>query len=269
MSTNAASSPSSSPAEPTASRGPSVAWIAGVGASAGLGAALARRFAQEGFVVALTGRTPQQLEAVAAEIAAAAGTAHAFAADVASEAEVHGVGQRVRALGPLSVAVFNASSAARAPTLEISVEQFTQAWRTSTLGGFVFAREALRGLLANPFDGATPAGRGSLLFTGATAALRGKPPFAAFAAAKAGLRSLSQSLAREFGPQGIHVAHVVIDGGIDGERLRSGAPQRAAQAGEDGLLQLDAIAESYWQLHAQHRSAWTQELDLRPFKEPF
>ena len=248
-----------------------VAWIAGVGASAGLGAALARRFAHEGFIVALTGRTPEQVGAVAAEIEAAGGRAHAFAGDVASEAEIHGIAQRVRALGPLTVAVFNASSAVRAPTLEITVDQFTQAWRTSTLGGFVFAREALRGLLANSIDVGADAGkgRGSLLFTGATAALRGKPPFAAFAAAKAGLRSLSQSLAREFGPQGVHVAHVVIDGGIDGERLRSNAPQRVAQVGDDGLLQLDAIAESYWQLHAQHRSAWTQELDLRPFKEPF
>ncbi|QNK67322.1 SDR family NAD(P)-dependent oxidoreductase [Variovorax sp. PAMC26660] len=246
-----------------------VAWIAGVGASAGLGAALARRFADEGFIVALTGRTQAQLQAVAGEIEAAGGRAHAFAGDVASEAEIHGIAQRVRALGPLTVAIFNAASAVRAPTLDISVDQFTQAWRTSALGGFVFGREALRGLLANTFEADGAKGRGSLLFTGATAALRGKPPFAAFAAAKASLRSLSQSLAREFGPQGIHVAHVVIDGGIDGERLRNNAPQRVAQAGDDGLLQLEAIAESYWQLHVQHRSAWTQELDLRPFKEPF
>jgi NAD(P)-dependent dehydrogenase (short-subunit alcohol dehydrogenase family) len=246
-----------------------VAWIAGVGASAGLGAALARRFAQGGFTVVLTGRTREQLDAVAAAIEASGGQAHAFAGDVASEAQIHGIAQRVRALGPLSAAVFNAASAVRAPTLEISVDQFTQAWRTTTLGGFVFAREALQALLANGADAQSPQGRGSLLFTGATAALRGRPPFAAFAAAKAGLRSLSQSLAREFGPQGVHVAHVVIDGGIDGERLRSGAPLRVEQAGADGLLQLDAIAETYWQLHAQHRSAWTQEIDLRPFKEPF
>lgn len=246
-----------------------VAWIAGVGASAGLGAALARRFASGGFTVALTGRTAPQLQAVAGEIEAAGGRAHAFAGDVASEAEIHGIAQRVQALGALSIAVFNAASAVRAPTLELTVDQFTQAWRTSTLGGFIFGREALQLLLANGLDSRAPNGRGSLLFTGATAALRGKPPFAAFAAAKAGLRSLSQSLAREFGPQGIHVAHVVIDGGIDGERLRSSAPQRVAQAGDDGLLNLDAIAESYWQLHLQHRSAWTQEIDLRPFKETF
>jgi len=246
-----------------------VAWVAGVGVSAGLGAALARRFASGGFTVALTGRTAQQLQVVAGEIEAAGGRAHAFAGDVGSEAEIHGIAQRVQALGPLSVAAFNAASAVRAPTLELTVDQFTQAWRTSTLGGFIFGREALQLLLANGLDPWAPTGRGSLLFTGATAALRGKPPFAAFASAKAGLRSLSQSLAREFGPQGVHVAHVVIDGGIDGEKLRSNAPQRVVQAGDDGLLNLDAIAESYWQLHLQHRSAWTQEIDLRPFKEPF
>ena len=246
-----------------------VAWVAGVGASAGLGAALARRFAAEGFIVALTGRTQAQLDAVAGEIVAAGGRAHAFAGDVASEAEMHGIAQKARALGPLIVAIFNAASGVRAPTLELSVDQFTQAWRTSALGGFIFGHEALRGLLANSFEAAGAYARGTLLFTGATAALRGKPPFAAFAAAKAALRSLSQSLAREFGPQGIHVAHVVIDGGIDGERLRTNAPQRAKDAGPDGLLGLDAIAEVYWQLHVQPRSAWTQELDLRPYKEPF
>lgn len=192
-----------------------------------------------------------------------------LAGDVAEEAQIQGIARQVQALGALSVAVFNAGSAVRAPTLELTVEQFTQAWSTSTLGGFIFARAALAVLLANGVDPHAPGGRGTLLFTGATAALRGKPPFAAFAAAKAGLRSLSQSLAREFGPQGVHVAHVVIDGGINGERLRRNAPQRVAQAGDDGLLQLDAITESYWQLHLQHRSAWSQEIDLRPYKEAF
>jgi len=133
--------------------------------------------------------------------------------------------------------------------------------RQHTYAGFLFARAALPGLLA--------AGGGSLLFTGATASLRGRGPFVAFAAAKAGLRSLAQSVAREYGPQGVHVAHVVIDGGIDGERLRTTAAQRVAAVGADGLLQPDAIAETYWQLHQQHRSAWTHELDLRPHSETF
>ena len=113
------------------------------------------------------------------------------------------------------------------------------------------------------------AGGGTLLFTGATASIRGRGPFTAFASAKAALRSLSQSCAREYGPRGVHVAHVVIDGGIDGEQLRSRAPQRAQEAGADGLLKPEAIAEVYWQLHVQPLSAWTQEMDLRPAREQF
>jgi NAD(P)-dependent dehydrogenase (short-subunit alcohol dehydrogenase family) len=127
----------------------------------------------------------------------------------------------------------------------------------------------VRLLLANGLDAQSPQGVGSVLFTGATASLRGGAKFAAFASSKAALRSLAQSLARDFGPQGIHVAHVVIDGGIDGERLRTAAPQRAAEAGVDGLLDPVEIAETYWQLHVQHRSAWTFELDVRPFNERF
>src|SRR5262249_49610865 len=149
----------------------------------------------------------------------------------------------------------------RAPSLELSVKQLEDAWRVNVLGGFIFAREALQACL--------PHQQGSLLITGATASLRGKPPFGAFAAAKAALRSLGQTFAREFAPQGIHVAHVGIDGGIDGERLRQAAPDRAKAAGADGLLSPDAIAETYWQLHRQPRSAWTHELDLRPYKEQF
>ena len=108
-----------------------------------------------------------------------------------------------------------------------------------------------------------------MIFTGASGSLRGKGGFAQFAAAKAGLRMISQSMAREFGPLGLHVAHVVIDGGINGQRLLSRRPQLAQERGEDGLLGVDAIAETYWQIHRQHRSAWTQEVDLRPFKENF
>ena len=238
-----------------------VIWVAGVGASAGLGGALARRFAKAGFTAAITGRNAERLEGVAAEIRSSGGKAVALAGDVARESDVLAVARRASELGQLEVGIFNAGNADRAPTLELSVDSFEQAWRSSTLAGFVFGREVVRSLL--------PRHHGSLFFTGATASLRGKPPFAAFASAKAGLRSLSQSFAREFGPQGIHVAHVVIDGGIDGERLRSRAADRVAQAGADGLLNLEAIAEVYFQLHLQHRSAWTQELDLRPFKEPF
>jgi NAD(P)-dependent dehydrogenase (short-subunit alcohol dehydrogenase family) len=246
----------------------SVAWIAGVGASAGLGAALGRRFAREGYAVVLTGRTAQRVEAVAAEIREEGGRALAAAGDVTSEQDLARIVALLRSHGTLRSAIFNAGNAVRAPTLELTTEQFESTWRTNVLGGFVFARAALP-LLLEAADATTNSLTRSLIFTGATASLRGRPPFAAFAAAKAGLRSLAQSLAREFGPDGVHVAHVVIDGGIDGERLRSAAPQRAQAAGPDGLLHPDAIAESYWQLHRQARSAWTQELDLRPWREPF
>lgn len=246
-----------------------VAWIAGVGASAGLGAAVARRHARAGLTVVLSGRTPDRIEAVAAKIRSAGGRAHALPGDVSVEAEAHRIAAEVVAIGPLRAAVFNAGNAVRGAALDLDAADFEQAWRGGAFAGFLFAREAIQAFLLNGRDPGTPQGRGSLVFTGATASLRGGAKFAAFASSKAALRSLAQSLAREHGPQGIHVAHVVIDGGIDGERLRSAAPQRATQAGTDGLLDPEAIAETYWQLHRQHRSAWTFELDLRPFKETF
>ena len=240
---------------------PGIAWIAGVGASAGLGAALGRRFAQAGLLVVLTGRNSERLSAVAAEIVALGSSARPLPGDVSSPKEVEHLVAQLERLGALRVAVFNAGNAVRGTPLEITPEQFESTWRGSTYAGFVFARAVLPRLLT--------AGGGTLLFTGATASLRARGNFVAFAAAKAGLRSVAQSFAREYGPRGVHVAHVVIDGGIDGERLRSNAPQFAAAAGDDGLLSPDAIAETYWQLHQQQRSAWTHELDLRPYKETF
>lgn len=246
-----------------------VAWIAGVGASAGLGAALARRYARGGLLVAVSARTRTRLDTIVHEVRDAGGHAMAVGGDVGDESDVQRMLAEVTALGPLHAAVFNAGTSVRGSALELEASQFEQTWRGTTLAGFLFGRAALRTMLANGADPATPRGRGSLIFTGATASVRGGARFAAFAAAKAGLRSLAQSLARDAGPQGVHVAHVVIDGGIDGERLRNSMPQRALDAGADGLLDPDAIAEAYWQLHVQHRSAWTQEIDLRPYKEPF
>lgn len=238
-----------------------VAWVNGVGAVQGLGAAVARRFAAEGYRVVVSGRSRDKLDAVVASIRDEGGDAVAVVADAGGEQDVLAAVAQVRQAGPLHAAVFNVGNSVAAPSLELTAELFEQTWRAATLGGFLFAREATRLLLEN--------GGGSLLFTGATASLRGKPPYTAFAAAKAGLRSLSQSFAREFGPRNVHVAHVVIDGGINGERLRNRAPDRLEQLGEDGTLALEDIADAYWYLHSQPRSAWTQELDLRPFKEPF
>lgn len=238
-----------------------VAWIAGVGAAAGLGAALGRRFARAGLHVALTGRTPQRLQALAAQIIASGGSASALPGDLSSERDLARLALEVERLGVLRCAVFNAGNAVRATPLEVTPEQFEAVWRGGTYAGFVFALTAVPRLLAG--------GGGSLLFTGATASVRGGAQFVAFASAKAALRSVAQSFARAYGPRGIHVGHIVIDGGIDGERLRRSAPERVAQAGADGLLDPEAIAESYWQLHAQQRSAWTHELDVRPYKESF
>jgi NAD(P)-dependent dehydrogenase (short-subunit alcohol dehydrogenase family) len=238
-----------------------VAWVVGVGASAGLGAAVARRFARGGLTVAITGRNEARLRAIEAEIADADGQARALPGDISVGSEVSRLSTAVRDIGPLHAAVFNAGNMVRGTALDVTPEQFEATWRGSAYAGYLFVRAALPLLLAS--------GGGSLLLTGATASIRGGGPFIAFASAKAALRSLAQSTAREYGPQGVHVAHIVIDGGIDGERLRSGAPERVAAAGRDELLDPDAIAESYWHLHEQPRSAWTHELDLRPFKERF
>ncbi|MDB5413512.1 MAG: gdhII1 [Rubritepida sp.] len=232
--------------------------VVGVGAEQGLGAAVARRFAREGHRVLVAGRTMDKLAHVVAGIEEAGGIAEAVVADATNSMDVAKLFDRAK---DLEVVVFNAGNNVRAPFRDLSVETFEEAWRINTLGGFVVGREAARRLV--------PLGRGTLIFTGATASLRGAANFAAFAAAKAGLRAIAQSAARELGPLGLHVAHAVIDGGIDGERLRARRPERAEAAGADGLLNIDAVAEAYWQLHRQHRSAWTLELDLRPYKESF
>lgn len=244
-----------------ASSSPGFAWVVGVGASAGLGAAIARRFAAGGLTAVVTGRTKAQLDKVVAEIEAAGGRAIAAPGDVTQEADLIAIRDRIEAQGPLEAAIFNAGNNRWKPTLEMETEFFEEIWRVGCLGGFIFGREAARPMVAR--------GRGSLLFTGASASLRGKPQFTAFAAAKAALRSVSQSMAREFGPKGVHVAHVVVDGAIDGDRINTRLPELAKQKGPDGLLKIDAVAEAFWFLHSQQRSAWTQELDLRPFSENF
>jgi NAD(P)-dependent dehydrogenase (short-subunit alcohol dehydrogenase family) len=241
------------------------AVVVGVGAERGLGAALCRRFATEGHHVLVAGRTADKLAKVVHAVAAAGGSAEPVATDATVESEVARLFDRAMTPGPgrdpADLIVYNAGNNRRIDFRDLSAQQFESFWRVGCLGGFLVGREAARRLV--------PLGRGSVLFTGASASLRGKPGYAQFAAAKAGLRMIAQSMAREFGPQGLHVAHVVIDGGIDGERLRGARPQIVEERGADGLLDIDAIAESYWQLHRQRRSAWTQELDLRPFKEGF
>jgi NAD(P)-dependent dehydrogenase (short-subunit alcohol dehydrogenase family) len=239
------------------------AVVVGVGSEEGLGAAVARRFARGGFHVLVGGRSSEKLERVVQSLGQGNGTPVQM--DATKEEDV----LRLFALAssaderrsPASVVVFNAGNNQPIPFQSVSAAQFEDFWRVGCLAGFLVGREAVNLLL--------PQGQGTILFTGASGSLRGKSGYAHFAAAKAGLRMVSQSMAREFGPQGLHVAHVVIDGGINGSRLKTLRPDAVAQRGEDGLLNIDAIAETYWQLHLQHPSAWTQEIDLRPFKESF
>jgi NAD(P)-dependent dehydrogenase (short-subunit alcohol dehydrogenase family) len=235
--------------------------VVGVGAVQGLGAAIARRFAAGGYPVAVAGRNAEKLETVVAALKASGASAVGVVGDAAAADDVRRFVAAAEQLAPLAVAVHNAGGNRPAPFLQVTEASFEQHWREHALGGFQLGQAALPALLRN--------GGGSLIYTGASGSLRGKANFAPFAAAKAAVRALAQSLAREFGPQGVHVGHVVIDGGIEGERLLTLRPQLRDQRGPDGLLHIDAIAEAYWTLHHQHRSAWTQELDLRPWSETF
>ncbi|MFN7304837.1 MAG: SDR family oxidoreductase [Phenylobacterium sp.] len=233
-----------------------------IGAGDGLGSAVARAFAAEGLAVCITrrARNLERLEALADEIRAAGGEAHAFGCDARDESEVIALFERIEAeVGPLEVVVFNIGANVRFPIVETTSRVFTKVWEMACFAGFLAGREAARVM--------TPRGRGTLIFTGATASLRGRDGFAAFAAAKAGLRALAQSLARELGPQGVHVAHVVVDGAVDGTFIRSIRGEVDDLLARDSILKPEEMAASYVHLHRQPRSAWTHELDLRPWSE--
>ena len=239
------------------------AIVVGVGPRAGLGGALCERLAREGHHVFVAGRTPEKVEALVAAIRSAGGRATGVAMDTTREPDVTALFDRAEKDGDgvLDLVVYNAGNAALGQVHDMEASFFEEVWRVGCLGGFLVGREAVRRML--------PRGRGTVLFTGATASLRGKPNTTAFAAAKAGLRSLAQSMARAYGPQGIHVAHVIIDGGIAGDKIMKGIPQFAQAMGEDGLVSLTGLADAYWYLYRQPRAAWTHELDLRTFKESF
>lgn len=238
------------------------AVVIGVGASEGLGAALCRRFAREGLHVAVGGRTAEKVERVAKEIESAGGRATPVRMDTTRAADVARIFDAITdAAGVPELVVYNAGNNQMRPLLEMDDAFFEQVWRLCCFGGFLTGREAARRML--------PEGGGTLIFTGATASLRARPPFTAFAAAKAALRALAHGMAREFGPRGLHVGHVVIDGVIGGEQVRGRFPQLIDRLGEDGVLHIDAIADTFYTLHTQDRTAWTLELDVRPYKETF
>ena len=235
--------------------------IVGVGASHGLGAAIARRFGRGGYPVTIAGRNAAKLDATAMDLQKIGARVSSVVGDAANAEDARRFVAEADRLAPLQVAVHNAGGNEPAPFLQVSEERFTRHWREHALGGYQLAQAAIPRLLEH--------GGGSLFFTGASASLRGKANFAPFASAKGALRNLAQSIAREYGSQNIHVGHVVVDGGIEGDRLLSRAPQLMEQRGPDGLLHPDAIADAYWDLHHQHRSAWTLELDVRPWSENF
>jgi NAD(P)-dependent dehydrogenase (short-subunit alcohol dehydrogenase family) len=233
-----------------------------VGAGDGLGSAIARRFARAGYVACLVRRHGDKLDGAVKEIEAAGGRALGFGVDARREDEVVALFERVeREVGPIEIAVHNIGANVNFSILEMDARKYTKVWEMACFSGFLTGREAARRM--------APRGRGTILFTGATASVRGGAGFAAFAGAKFALRALAQSLARELGPKGVHVAHVLIDGPIDMPWIRDNFPELVKSRPADGLLAPDAIAENYWSLHAQPASAWTHELDLRPWVEKF
>jgi len=242
-----------------------IALVVGVGAEQGIGAAVCRRFAAEGHRVVVVGRTAERVHAAVTTISAHGGEAEAIVADATKEEDVlrlfDSTFPSATSRSATDVVVFNAGGNKPIDFRETTALEFEQFWRAACFSGFLVGREAARRL--------APLGRGTVIFTGASASLRGKPNYAHFAAAKSGLRMVAQSMAREFGPLGIHVAHVVIDGGVHGERLLSRLPQLVDKRGPDGLLDTDAIARTYYEIHRQHRSAWSHEVDLRPYGESF
>lgn len=233
-----------------------VAAVVGVGP--GLGLAVARRFARGGYALGLMARSEAKLAPMAAELAAEGHRALALATDATSAASVSASFAALsERLGAPEVLVYNAGAFQMGGVLELTPEKFEECWRANCMGGFLAAQSALPGMLAR--------GKGTVIFTGATASLRGGARFSALAVGKFGLRALAQSMAREFGPKGVHVAHVVVDGMIDTARVRAMMGERPAGS----ALSPEALAETYWHLHEQPSSVWTLELDVRPAVEKF
>jgi NAD(P)-dependent dehydrogenase (short-subunit alcohol dehydrogenase family) len=236
-----------------------VALIAGAGD--GLGAAIARRFAREGFHVVAV-RRRGDLGRLTSAIASEGGIATGIHADMREEAEVQDLVRRVEEeIGPIGVAVFNVGANVRFPILETTSRVYRKVWEMCAFGGFLFGREIVARML--------PRGEGTILFTGATASVRGGSGFAAFAGGKHALRALAQSMAREVGPLGIHVAHIVIDGPIDNDNTRRVFPEAFSSRPADGIIPPEAIAEIYWHIHCQPKAAWTFETDVRSYVEPW
>lgn len=231
-----------------------------IGAGDATGAAIARRFAREGYVACVTRRSADKLQPLVEEIRAAGGEAHGFASDARKEEEVAALVEGIeRNIGPIEAFVFNIGANVPCSILDETPRKYFKIWEMACFSAFLTAQAVARRMVSRE--------RGTLLFTGATAGLRGAAHFAAFAGAKHALRALAQSMARELGPRNIHVAHVVVDGAIDTAFIRDSFPDLYARKAQDGILDPEHIADNYWFLHTQPRDAWTFELDLRPWME--
>jgi NAD(P)-dependent dehydrogenase (short-subunit alcohol dehydrogenase family) len=235
------------------------ASVAVVGAGDYIGAAIARRFAREGYLVHAGRRNGEKLAPLVQEIAAAGGRCVGRNLDARQEDDVAAFMREADEAAPLEVAVFNIGANVNFPLLDTTERVFRKVWELACYAGFLSGREAARVMV--------PRGRGSIFFTGATASVRGGKGYAAFASAKFGLRAVAQSMARELGPQGIHVAHLVIDAGVDTAWVRERIKARGGSGNERTLMDPASIGETYWQLHQQPRDAWTHELDVRPSGE--
>lgn len=231
-----------------------------IGAGDATGGAIARRFAREGYVACVTRRSLDKLQPLLEQIRDEGGEAHGFASDARREEQVAELVEHIeRDIGPIEVMVFNIGANVPCSILDETARKYFKIWEMACFAGFLTSQAVARRMVGR--------GRGTILFTGATAGLRGAAGFAAFAGAKHGIRALAQSMARELGPLNVHVAHVVVDGAIDTAFIRDSFPELYARKDQDGILDPEHIADSYWFLHAQPRDAWTFELDLRPWME--
>jgi len=229
--------------------------VIGVGPDQGLGAQLCKRFAAEGLNVLVAGRTKAALDAVVADIVAAGGRATAVVADATSEADTVALFDKAGA--DLELAIYNAGNNTAGKIIDMTADYFEQSWRVVCFGGFLFGREAVRRLV--------PKGKGTLLFTGASASLRGRSGYGAFNSSKAGLRTLAQAMAKEYAGDGIHVGHIVVDGAIGGEKIKTRFPETAGR--EERLISIEGIVDGFVFLHRQPPRAWSFELDVRTSHE--
>jgi NAD(P)-dependent dehydrogenase (short-subunit alcohol dehydrogenase family) len=245
-----------------------------IGAGDATGGAVAKRFAREGFSVCATRRSLEKLQPLLDQIHQSGGVAVGFASDARKEDDVIALIDHIESnIGSIEVMVFNIGANSPNSILTETARRYTKMWEMACLAGFLNGREVAKRMVSRANNSEPQTGgisqKGTIIFTGATASLRGSANFAGFSGGKMALRALAQSMARELGPLGIHVAHTIIDGAIDTEFIRTLFPERYALKDQGGVLNPDHIADAYWMLHQQPRDAWTHELDLRPYMEKF